>query len=75
MARNIRGRALERIAALSASGTDRIDLERLSKACSTYPTGKGRDVSNGQYSTQSPTLGRVPIVRYDFAELRSRTTI
>jgi hypothetical protein len=59
---NIRVRALERIAALSASSADRTDLERLSKACSTHPTGKARDYSNGHYSTQGPTLGRVPMV-------------
>ena len=62
MSRDIRAKALEKIAALSASSNnnsfDRSDLDRLCRAC--HSAGRGREyASNGN---QAGALGRVPMV-------------
>lgn len=64
MARDIRSKALERIAALSASKStalfDKSDLDRLCRACTSHAKGKG--AANGAASIKSQSLGRVPMV-------------
>lgn len=64
MARDIRSKALERIAALSASKPtglfEKSDLDRLCRACTSH--GKGKS-ANGSASVKSQSLGRVPMVR------------
>jgi phosphatidylinositol 4-kinase A len=61
MVTDIRAKALQRIASLSAAGatsSDRSDLDRLCRACHTG--AKGREYANGGKSTVS--LGKVPMV-------------
>lgn len=64
MARDIRSKALERIAALSASKPtalfEKSDLDRLCRACTSHAKGKG--AVNGAASVKSQSLGRVPMV-------------
>lgn len=64
MARDIRSKALERIAALSASKStglfEKSDLDRLCRACTSHAKGKG--AVNGAASVKSQSLGRVPMV-------------
>ena len=64
LARDIRQRALQKIALLSASSPstsfDRSDLDRLCKGC--QPVGRGKEGSNGYASRQLPSVGRVPMV-------------
>lgn len=65
MARNIRQRALEKIAAISAASSttsfDKSDLERLCKAAPSH--GKIRENGNGHGPGSSAGVGRVPMVR------------
>lgn len=65
MVRDIRQRALEKIAALSASSSntsfDRSDLDRLCKATSLH--GKGKEAVNGTAKSAASSLGQVPMVR------------
>ena len=65
MARNIREKALQRIAALSAGNTtpsfDKSDLERLCKACPSV--GNFREITMNGYGLKHSKLGRVPMVR------------
>jgi phosphatidylinositol 4-kinase A len=65
MARDIRRRALEQIATLSATGSsvsfDKSDLDRLCKAVPNH--GKLRDTSNGYDQSQKHGVGRHPMVR------------
>jgi phosphatidylinositol 4-kinase A len=61
MALDIRARALQKIASLSAassSASDRSDLDRLCRAC--HSGAKGREYSNEPKSPVS--LGKVPMV-------------
>ncbi|KAJ9157387.1 Phosphatidylinositol 4-kinase stt4 [Pleurostoma richardsiae] len=74
MSRDIRQKALERIAALSASSSttsfDRSDLERLCKACPSHV--KGKEPANGYQARQqqtAPALGRVPMTIREFEVL------
>jgi phosphatidylinositol 4-kinase A len=64
MAHEIRQKALQKIAVLSAANPstsfDRSDLDRLCKAC--HNVGKGKEIANGYISKQSSSLGRVPMV-------------
>ncbi len=64
MSRDIRQRALQKIAALSvanaAASFDMSDLDRLCKACPSH--GKAREVTNGHSVKQYTMLGRVPMV-------------
>lgn len=64
MARDIRQRALEKIAALSATSLttsfDRSDLDRLCKAAPSH--GKTQDNVNGHRSSPLAGVGRVPMV-------------
>ncbi len=64
MARNIRQKALEQIAALSATSTsssfDKSDLERLCKAAPS--SSKQRENPNGFNSTTKHGIGREPMV-------------
>jgi phosphatidylinositol 4-kinase len=65
MARDIRQRALEKIAALSAASSttsfDRSDLERLCRAAPSH--GKVRENGNGDGPGPSAGVGRIPMVR------------
>jgi len=65
MARNIRGKALEKIAALSASSSspsfDKSDLDRLCKACPS--PGNYKEITLNGYGLKHSKLGRVPMVR------------
>jgi phosphatidylinositol 4-kinase len=66
MTRNLRQRALERIAALSADSTtsfDKSDLERLGRAIPGRERTK--DGANGTASKSTTALGRVPMVRVE----------
>lgn len=67
MGRDIRSKALERIAALSASQStalfEKSDLDRLCRACSSHGKGIGKTGTNGSASVKSQSLGRVPMVR------------
>ncbi|KAI1810540.1 phosphatidylinositol 3 [Poronia punctata] len=71
MARDIRQRALEKIAALSVSSPaesfDRTDLDRLCKAASSH--GRGDGAANGVGSSGSPALGQVPMTIREFEVL------
>lgn len=61
MATDIRAKALQKIASLSAAGSsssDRSDLDKLCRACHTG--AKGREYANGGKSAVS--LGKVPMV-------------
>lgn len=73
MGRDIRSKALERIAALSAAKTtvlfEKSDLDRLCKACPSHATGK--TVVNGTDSRKPPSLGRVPMTIREFDVLLS----
>lgn len=64
MARDIRSRALEKIAALSASKPtalfEKSDLDRLCRACSSH--ARSKSVTNGSSSIKSQPLGGVPMV-------------
>lgn len=64
MARDIRQRALEKIAALSAASSttsfDKSDLDRLCKVAPSH--GNTRDI-NGNGSAPASAVGRVPMVR------------
>jgi phosphatidylinositol 4-kinase len=63
MARDIRQRALQKIAALSASSSspfDRSDLDRLCKGVPSHV--KPREATNGDGSSHSGGIGRVPMV-------------
>lgn len=72
MARDIRSKALDRIAALSASNSttlfEKSDLDRLCRACASHGHGhghaKGKSISNGAASVKSQSLGRVPMVSH-----------
>jgi phosphatidylinositol 4-kinase len=65
MARDIRQRALERIAVLSAASStttfDKSDLERLCRAAPSH--GKIRENGNGHVPGRSAGVGRIPMVR------------
>ncbi|CAN8098770.1 unnamed protein product [Discula destructiva] len=71
MARDIRSKALERIAALSASKPtalfERSDLDRLCRACTSHAKGKG--AANGSASVKSQPLGRVPMTIREYEVL------
>ena len=65
MTRDIRARALQKIAALSASSSnasfDRSDLDRLCRAC--HAGTKNREYTNGGANAKHVgSLGRVPMV-------------
>lgn len=65
MTRDIRAKALQRIAALSAESSttsfDKSDLDKLCRACH---SARGREYNHGGYSTkQAGSLGRIPMVR------------
>lgn len=66
MAHDIRSRALEKIAALSASKStglfEKTDLDRLCRASANHARAKSNSVSNGSASVKSQPLGRVPMV-------------
>lgn len=68
MGRDIRSKALERIAALSASQPtalfEKSDLDRLCRACSSHAKGIGKTGANGSASVKSQSLGRVPMVSH-----------
>lgn len=65
MVRNVRQRALEKIAALSASTSaasfDRSDLDRLCRAASLH--NRAKDGVNGTVRSATPSLGQVPMVK------------
>lgn len=69
MARDIRQRALEKIASLSASSSitsfDRSDLDRLCRATSLH--NKGKEAVNGTTKSAAPSLGQVPMVTVSIA--------
>ncbi|KAK5987368.1 Phosphatidylinositol 4-kinase STT4 [Cladobotryum mycophilum] len=72
MSRNIRARALEKIASLAASSPatsfERSDLDKLCKAC--HSGGRGRDFAHGAYNSKSMgSLGRVPMSIREFEVL------
>ncbi|KAI1277059.1 phosphatidylinositol 3 [Xylaria sp. FL0933] len=71
MVRDIRQRALEKIAALSASSSitsfDRSDLDRLCRATSLH--GRGRDAVNGAAKGAAPSLGQVPMTIREYEVL------
>jgi phosphatidylinositol 4-kinase len=74
MASQIRAKALEKIASLSAASSspiERSDLDRLCRAC--HSGARGKDYANGVKSTGS--LGKVPMVGHawliSMAEQRS----
>lgn len=64
MSRDIRAKALQKIASLSAAGStsfDRSDLDKLCRAC--HAGGNSREYANGGYNGKSVgSLGRVPMV-------------
>jgi phosphatidylinositol 4-kinase len=65
MTRDIRAKALEKIASLSAASTntsfDRSDLDKLCRAC--HSGGRSREYNHGSYSSKSVgSLGRIPMV-------------
>ncbi|KHN95370.1 phosphatidylinositol 3-kinase 3 [Metarhizium album ARSEF 1941] len=71
MTRDIRAKAFERIAALSAASSatsfDKSDLDRLCRACH---SARGREYSHGGYSTkQAGSLGRIPMSIREFEVL------
>ena len=66
MSRDIRAKALQKIASLSATSSvvsfDRSDLDRLCRAC--HAGAKGREYANGAQNSKSMgSLGRIPMVR------------
>ncbi|KAI0203958.1 phosphatidylinositol 3 [Astrocystis sublimbata] len=71
MGRDTRQRALEKIAALSASSSlssfDRSDLDRLCRAASLQ--GRSRDQVNGPPQSPAPSLGRVPMTIREYEVL------
>ncbi|KAJ8131360.1 hypothetical protein O1611_g2267 [Lasiodiplodia mahajangana] len=71
MVRDIRQRALEKIAALSATSSitsfDRSDLDRLCRATSIHCRGK--DVVNGSAKSAAPSLGQVPMTIREYEVL------
>ncbi|KAI0863222.1 phosphatidylinositol 3 [Xylaria cubensis] len=71
MVRDIRQRALEKIAALSASSSiasfDRSDLDRLCKATSSH--GRAKDVVNGAVKGTVSSLGKVPMTIREYEVL------
>ncbi|KUI54054.1 Phosphatidylinositol 4-kinase stt4 [Cytospora mali] len=73
MARDIRSKALERIAALSASKStalfEKSDLDRLCKACPSHANGKS--VANGTDANRPLSLGRVPMTIREYDVLLS----
>ena len=70
MSRDIRQKALQKIAALSASNTttsfDKSDLDRLCKACHSH--SKVKESTNGYASRQPQLVARVPMVRTSFRD-------
>ncbi|KAF5125838.1 Phosphatidylinositol 4-kinase STT4 [Metarhizium anisopliae] len=71
MTRDIRAKALERIAALSAASSttsfDKSDLDKLCRACH---SARGREYNHGGYSTkQAGSLGRIPMSIREFEVL------
>lgn len=67
MARDIRSKALERIAALSASKPtapfEKSDLDRLCRACPSHQHHtRARSGTNGSEHRKPSSLGRVPMV-------------
>ncbi|KAH6898896.1 hypothetical protein B0T10DRAFT_122905 [Thelonectria olida] len=71
MARDIRAKALQKIASLSASNSstsfDRSDLDRLCRAC--HAPSKGKDIPNGYHQKSMNSLGRVPMSIREFEVL------
>ncbi|KAI1176871.1 phosphatidylinositol 3 [Nemania sp. FL0916] len=71
MVRDIRRRALEKIAALSASSSttsfDRSDLDRLCRATSLH--SRGKDGVNGTSRGAAPSLGQVPMTIREYEVL------
>ncbi|KAI0486319.1 phosphatidylinositol 3 [Xylaria cf. heliscus] len=71
MVRDIRQRALEKIAALSASSSiasfDRSDLDRLCKATSLH--GRAKDAVNGAGRSTASSLGQVPMTIREYEVL------
>ncbi|KAK2593385.1 Phosphatidylinositol 4-kinase stt4 [Conoideocrella luteorostrata] len=71
MTRDIRAKALQRIAALSAASSttsfDKSDLDKLCRACH---SARGREYNHGGYSTkQAGALGRIPMSIREFEVL------
>lgn len=65
MMRDVRAKALEKIASLSAAGSttalDRSDLDKLCRACNSG--ARGREFAHGgPGAKQAGSLGRVPMV-------------
>lgn len=73
MSRDIRQRALDKIASIAAASShtqfDKSDLHRLCKACNTH--AKSQEAPNEYRSQQSPSLGRVPMTIREFEVLLS----
>ncbi|KAF3762302.1 hypothetical protein M406DRAFT_264654 [Cryphonectria parasitica EP155] len=73
MARDIRSKALEKIAALSASKStalfEKSDLDRLCRACASHAHVKSKSISNGSASVKSQSLGRVPMTIREYEVL------
>ncbi|KAK4086248.1 hypothetical protein Purlil1_9333 [Purpureocillium lilacinum] len=72
MASDIRAKALQKIASLSAASSttsfDRSDLDKLCRAC--HAGGRGREYAHGGYSAkQAGSLGRVPMSIREFEVL------
>ncbi|KAF7552189.1 hypothetical protein G7046_g7499 [Stylonectria norvegica] len=71
MARDIRSRALEKIASLSTTTSstsfDRADLDRLCRACHTG--NKAKEYTNGHHAKIATSLGRVPMSIREFEVL------
>ncbi|KJZ76543.1 hypothetical protein HIM_03879 [Hirsutella minnesotensis 3608] len=72
MIRNVRAKALEKIASLSAAGStstlDRSDLDRLCRAC--HSAGRARDAAHGGPGPkQAGSLGRIPMSIHEFEVL------
>ncbi|POR31257.1 Phosphatidylinositol 4-kinase STT4 [Tolypocladium paradoxum] len=72
MTRDIRAKALQKIASLSAASSttsfDRSDLDKLCRAC--HSGGRGREYAHGGYSAkQAGLLGRVPMSIREFEVL------
>jgi phosphatidylinositol 4-kinase A len=63
MASDIRAKALQKIAALSAASSssfDRSDLDRLCRAC--HSGGRAKEFANGGPAKSLNSLGKVPMV-------------
>ncbi|KPM45434.1 Phosphatidylinositol 4-kinase stt4 [Neonectria ditissima] len=71
MARDIRAKALQKIASLSATTSttsfDRSDLDKLCRAC--HAGTKGKEFTNGYNSKPMSSLGRVPMSIREFEVL------